>query len=221
MSSSTSRRSSAPALRVLGGLLVVSGLAILGWLAWQTFGTTWQSERVHRDLVDRAERHWARGERPPADAHGEVGAVLRIPAFGEDYAVPVLEGTSDTVLAAGFGHFEHAAGPGERGNYAVAGHRVTHGEPLRDMPSLEPGDQVVVETARWTYTYVLDSAGDALTVDFTDTWVVDPRPVNPDPGGVGPARHPRLLTLTTCAELFHTDDRLVAFGHLESKERRR
>ena len=24
----------------------------------------------------------------------------------------------------------------------------------------------------------------------------------------------RLITLTTCAELFHTDDRMAAFGHL-------
>ena len=29
---------------------------------------------------------------------------------------------------------------------------------------------------------------------------------------------PRLITLTTCAELFHTDDRMVAFGHLVSAE---
>ncbi|WP_297626517.1 hypothetical protein [Nocardioides sp.] len=27
----------------------------------------------------------------------------------------------------------------------------------------------------------------------------------------------RLLTLTTCSELFHADDRLVAFGHLASR----
>jgi sortase A len=30
----------------------------------------------------------------------------------------------------------------------------------------------------------------------------------------------KLLTLTTCAELFHTDDRLVAFAVLESEEKR-
>ena len=30
----------------------------------------------------------------------------------------------------------------------------------------------------------------------------------------------RLITLTTCSELFHTDDRLVAFGHLVDKEPR-
>ena len=29
---------------------------------------------------------------------------------------------------------------------------------------------------------------------------------------------PRLITLTTCAELFHTDDRMIAFGHLVDTE---
>ena len=50
--------------------------------------------------------------------------------------------------------------------------------------------------------------------------MLDPLPVNPD-GGVGPLDgQDRLITLATCAELFHTDDRLVAFGHLLSVEPR-
>ena len=67
------------------------------------------------------------------------------------------------------------------------------------------------------YTYVLDTDPDDLVVTFRDVWVVGEDPVNPG-GGVGPADHPRLITLTTCAELFHTDDRMVAFGHLVSAE---
>jgi sortase A len=33
---------------------------------------------------------------------------------------------------------------------------------------------------------------------------------------VQPAQRPgqRLITLTTCSELFHTDNRMIAFGHL-------
>ncbi len=91
------------------------------------------------------------------------------------------------------------------------------------MPSLEPGDEVVVETGRWVYTYVLDTPGDGLTVPFTSAWVLADLPRNPEAGGVQPpdrAPGQRLITLTTCSELFHTDDRLVAFGHLDSKEPR-
>lgn len=109
------------------------------------------------------------------------------------------------------------AEPGQVDNLVIAGHRITHGEPLRDMPDLEPGDEVLVETADSVYTCVLDTGGDDLTVDVDADWVLTPAPVNPD-GGVQPPTGgepgQRLLTLVTCAELFHTDDRLVAFGHL-------
>jgi sortase A len=37
---------------------------------------------------------------------------------------------------------------------------------------------------------------------------------------VQPAQRPgqRLITLTTCSELFHTDNRMIAFGHLVDTE---
>jgi sortase A len=130
--------------------------------------------------------------------------------------VPVFEGTSDEVLATGFGHFAGSAGAGKVGNYALAAHRITHGEPLRAMPDLQVGDAVVVQTRTETYTYRLTTAGAALVVPFTAGWVTDPLPHNPSPGGVEPAQNEgqRLITLTTCSELFHTDNRMVAFGVL-------
>lgn len=209
----------------IGVLLVATGFALGVYVAWQVWGTNLVSQRTHAALVDDVERAWARERGAGSDApvetdEGRVSAVVRIPRFGADYAVPLLEGTSDDVLAAGFGRFETGAEPGQEGNFAIAAHRVTHGEPLRDMPRLEPGDEVVVETQEWTYTYVLDSGGTDLAVPFTASWVLADVPENPD-GGVQPAQEPgqRLLTLTTCSELFHTDDRLVAFGHLASRER--
>ncbi len=206
----------------VGAVLVLTGLSLGGWVAWQVWGTDVVSQRTHHALVEDAERSWA-GDAPSealATDHGRLTSVVRIPRFGDDYAVPVLEGTTDEVLAAGFGRFTDGAAAGGRGNFALAAHRITHGEPLRAMPELQPGDEVVVETARWTYTYVLDTGGDDLTVPFTAGWVLDDVPRNPD-GGVQPAQEPgrRLLTLTTCSELFHTDGRLVAFGHLASRER--
>ena len=210
-------------LRRLGVLMVLAGLVLGGYVAWQVWGTNWQSERRHTALVDEATKQWSKPDSGAriSTSYGEVSAVVLIPAFGADYAVPLLEGTSDDALAAGFGHFADSARAGGKGNFALAAHRITHGEPLRDMPALEVGDEIVVETARASYTYVLDTAGDALEVPFTAAWVLDELPTNPD-GGVQPAQEDgqRLLTLTTCSELFHTDDRLVAFGHLVETEPR-
>ena len=130
----------------------------------------------------------------------------------------MLEGVTPDVLAKGYGHFEDTADPGEVGNYAIAAHRVTHGEPLRHMPDLRPGDKVVVETVAATFTYVLDTDPNELVIPFTGVWVLDPLPHNPRPGGPEPAQvqGQRLITLTTCSEIFHTDNRMIAFGHLAS-----
>ncbi len=199
---------------------MAAGATLLGYVGWQLYGTTWVSERKHTEAIRELERGWRAGQERVEVDEGTASAILRIPRFGRDHAVPVLAGTSDDVLAAGVGHFTGSAAPGERGNVALAGHRITHGEPFSKMPDLRPGDEVLLETADMVYTYRLDTGGDDLVVPFTETWVVDPRPVNPDPGEPQPARSPRLITLTTCAELFHTDDRLVAFGHLVSAEPR-
>ena len=211
----------------LGIGLLAAGLGLLGYVGWQMYGTNIVSERKQREAVEALERQWA--EQPTAIDRGDDGpraepvrlgtatALIRIPRFGDDYVMPVHEGIADDVLARGYGHFEDAAQAGEKGNYALAAHRVTHGEPLRDMPKLRPGDTVVVETRDTVYTYVLDTNPNDLVVTFHDVWVVAPKPENPQQGGVGPVDDPRLITLTTCAELFHTDNRMIAFGHLVSK----
>jgi sortase A len=207
-------------------LLIVAGLAVLGYVGWQFWGTTWVSHRTQERIVTEVQKDWDKdagttGETGSAHGavevpEGDVTALIRIPRFGDDYVVPVLEGTTDDVLAAGYGHFEDSAEPGRVGNYALAGHRVTHGEPLRHMPDLRPGDRVIIETHRATYTYVLDTNPNDLIVPFTAGWVIDMFPKNPQPGGPQPLQghHQRLITLTTCSELFHTDNRMIAFGHL-------
>ena len=45
----------------------------------------------------------------------------------------------------------------KQGNFAVAGHRNTHGEPFRYINKLKPGDPIVVETQDAYYTYEMAS----------------------------------------------------------------
>jgi len=203
-------------------VLLLAGVVVLGYVGWQFLGTNWVSERRQQEILGDLEEGWSAGEGEVDAAGTTAGAVVRIPRFGDDYEVPLLEGTSDDALAAGIGHLDGTAGPGEQGNFALAAHRITHGEPFADLPALRPGDEVYVDTADRTYTYVVDTAGDALEVSFDAGWVLEPLPDNPDPDGVEPAQEPgqSLITLTTCAELFHTDERLVVFGHLVDSEPR-
>jgi sortase A len=202
-----------------GVALVLAGLVALGYVGWQLWGTTWVSKREQRELTGSLQQQWKTEPgtklQPKYVPKGHASALVRIPRFGRSYVVPVLEGTSTDVLSKGYGHFTNSADPGEVGNYALAAHRVTHGEPLRRMPELRPGDEVVVETVDRTYTYALDTDPRKLVIPFTGVWVLDPLPRNPDDGPQPEQRSgQRLITLTTCSEIFHTDDRMIAFGHL-------
>ncbi|TNM42714.1 class E sortase [Nocardioides albidus] len=199
----------------MGCGLIAAGLAVLGWVAWQFWGTNWQSHQRQDDVRRAITAGWDDGQDVVRTDFGNATAILRIPRFGKDYAVPVLEGSSPGVLASGVGHMANTADAGAAGNYVLAGHRVTHGEPFAELPSLEPGDTVIVETRAATYTYVLDTGGEDLIIPFTETWVLDAAPDNPSGGTEPPAdAGDHLITLLTCSEIFHTDNRSVVFGHL-------
>lgn len=213
-----------------GLVLVLGGVGMLGYVAWQIYGTNIVSKQQQQQIVEDVTEQWATAPETSLDGApggkggrvpiGDAMALIRIPAFGDDYVVPVLEGIGDAELSRGYGHFPETAGPGEKGNFALAAHRITHGEPLRDMPKLRPGDEILVETRDAHYTYVLDTNPNDLVVTFRDVWVVDRLPRNPDGGVEPPLQRPgqALITLTTCSELFHTDNRMIAFGHLVDTE---
>jgi sortase A len=125
--------------------------------------------------------------------------------------VPVLEGTDPSVLAKGVGHYPGTAAAGAVGNFALAGQRITRGKPFAALLTLQPGDQVVVETRDAVHTYVIDEPPRQLTVRRSDGWVLDPVPGRP-----GERATVALITLTTSQDLFRSGDRSVGFGHLQS-----
>lgn len=191
--------------RLVGVLLLVSGVAMLGYVGWQYFGTNVVAKQKQAEIRDVISDDWKNG------VDGDNIGLLRVPRFGDDYEVPIVRGFDDTALASGVGMYEDAALPGELGNFAIAGHRVTHGEPFRDFLKLRKGDEVFVETRTAVFTYVLRDDGDSLTLDFTQGWPLQPVP-DPDLRGEPPTES--MLTMLTCSELFHTDNRNVVFGDL-------
>ena len=217
------RRSRAPLL--VGLCLVLAGLVLLGWVGYQYFGTNVVASRQFDSERDRLRKQWAEPVGPqgtPAGPSatesattipGEAVALLRVPRFGDDYEVPLVQGTDLDTLAKGVGIYDGSVAPGEVGNFAIAGHRVTHGEPFRQLLELRRGDEVVVETREAIFVYVLDLAPSELTVDEHDNWVLAPVPGKPE-------QQPTeaLITLTTCQDLFHSPDRSVGFGHLDRVE---
>lgn len=188
-------------------MFLVVGVGLLGWVGWQYFGTG----VVSNQQMDKAESALRDEWKTPAAVQPSTGkpfVLIRIPKFGADWEKPVVEGVDADDLARGIGHYPQTQLPGQPGNFAIAGHRVTHGSPFRKLLELQKGDQVVVETAEAVYTYELDGSPRDLTVKPTDTWVLDPVP--------GKSQTPThsIITLTTCQDLFHSPDRSVAFGEL-------
>lgn len=196
------------------GLLVV-GLAVLGWIGWEFWGTNIVSRREANQATAQLEQLWSNDHAKPVAPEklpvieGDAFGIVRIPRFGDTWQRPMFVGTSLPVLRKGIGWFDDTAKPGAVGNFALAAHRRTRNEPFRHIYDLRVGDKVIVETRDHVFTYAIDHPASQLTVQDTETWVLDPVPGKPQQK---PTQ--AIITLTTCAELFSAPTRAVAFGHL-------
>lgn len=119
---------------------------------------------------------------------GKAFALMYIPRLrNQVWGIPIVKGIGAQSLARGIGYYPDSAAPGTHGNFAVAGHRATHGEPFRNIDQLRVGDEVIVRTRDAWFTYKLTR--DEL-VRPKDTWVIDPVPRGLKPGP--------LMTIITC-----------------------
>jgi LPXTG-site transpeptidase (sortase) family protein len=138
---------------------------------------------------------------------GEPFGLVYIPRLhSKAWAQPLLHGIDDQQLNAGIGHFPLSAMPGQIGNFAIAGHRATHGEPFAYVDQLEPGDEVIIRTNSGWFVYVLKK--DRI-VKPEDVWVVDPVPGKPS---AAPTQ--ALLTIVTCEPRLGSSSRWIWWGEL-------
>jgi sortase A len=92
----------------------------------------------------------------PPNAHApepvnQIGAIA-VPKLGLSTAL--FEGVTLTTLnRVGVGHWPGTALPSQSGNVVVAGHRVTHSRPFRNIDTLGPGDQVIFTIGNGQHTY--------------------------------------------------------------------
>ncbi|MEU1007891.1 class E sortase [Streptomyces sp. NPDC005890] len=149
-----------------------------------------------------------------APRRSQAYAVLTIPRL--HLRVPVAEGVGKAdVLNKGYvGHYRGTQQPGQAGNFALAGHRNTHGEPFRYLPRLRRGDAVEVETRTATYTYDVDRI--LPRTSALDAGVVRPVPRSLVRPGYGYHEPGHYLTLTTCTPEFTSRYRLVVWARLVS-----
>ncbi|MGW6534233.1 class E sortase [Streptomyces sp. NPDC055011] len=198
---------------VVGELFITLGVVMLLFVAYQLWWTNVLAGQEVDQARERIADTWAKGEtKPDVFAPGEGFAIMYIPKL--DVVVPVAEGIDkakvlDKGMAGhyGSGKLKSAMPSDKQGNFAVAGHRNTHGEPFRYINRLKPGDPIVVETQDAYYTYEMASI--LPQTPPSNIAVIDPIPKGS--GFTGPGRY---ITLTTCTPEFTSTYRMIVWGKL-------
>jgi len=228
-------------VRTVSELCVTVGTVIVLFVVYVLFWTGVRADTVMDDQIDQLQRQWAQdATRPSPGASGasrapaapqasgappesvsppapapytadKPFAIMYIPRLGFTWNKPVLEGTATKTLKKGLAHYANTAQLGQKGNFSVAGHRRTYGDPFKDFPRLRRGDAVVLTDGTSWFTYRIDK-GPYKTVP-SDIEVIDPVPRKS-----GYTREGRYLTLTTCDPEWGHSHRLIVWAHLDSTQ---
>ena len=205
-------------IRAAGEIFLTFGVIGLLFISYLIWGTALRADSAQRQLSNELNQEWRqappRGDAAGASpeqfdvATGQPFAFITIPAFGPHWRFTLIQGTALAQLDLSPGHVPDTQWPGQVGNFAVAGHRVTAGNPFWSLPSLRAGDLVYIQTKLNEFTYRVTGKRWVLP---TDLGVLDPVPVHP-------AQHPsqRLISLITCDPAWTGTHRVIVTGVLIS-----
>ncbi|WP_282087408.1 class E sortase [Streptomyces tendae] len=201
------------ASRAIGEIFITTGVLMLLFVTYQLWWTNVRAHAQANQAASDLQDDWANGKRNPgAFEPGQGFALLHIPKL--DVVVPIAEGiNSKKVLDRGMvGHYAEdglktAMPDAGAGNFGLAGHRNTHGEPFRYINKLEPGDPIVVETQDKYFVYKMASI--LPVTSPSNVSVLDPVPKQS--GFKGPGRY---ITLTTCTPEFTSKYRMIVWGKM-------
>ncbi|MFF2327540.1 MULTISPECIES: class E sortase [unclassified Streptomyces] len=201
------------ASRVVGELFISLGVLMLLFVTYQLWWTNVRADQYAGKETHKIQDDWAKGDRNPGVFEAGQGfAIIHIPEL--DVVAPIAEGISkEKVLDRGMvGHYSEgtlrtAMPSAKQGNFALAGHRNTHGEPFRYINRLRPGDLIVVETQDAYYTY-------EATKTLPQTSPSNVSVIGPVPPGSGFTEPGRYITLTTCTPEFTSTYRLIVWGKM-------
>lgn len=214
----------------LGRVLIVAGLVILGFVAYQLWGTGIESSRGQDELTAGLAESLSLPDDREDSATLDVGAVadqlakvdpvtapamapppegsalgvISIPKIGLERVI--VEGVSKGDLKKGPGHYPGTAMPGQAGNAGIAGHRTTYGAPFNRIDELVPGDKIRVTTPQGEFTYeVIPAPGQT-----DQAWYV----VAPSQVEVLADAGDNRITLTACHPKYSARQRIIVHAVL-------
>lgn len=164
---------------ILGILLIVVGVSLIGITIWMRYDTYRQQQAVldsfknlqfdvpeeekqseeavteENTTNNSSESSSDKKDKKPEKAQLEEGkgiGVLSIPKINLE--IGIIEGVRYEDIKYVVGHFPGSPMPGEKGNFSIAGHRISYfGEAFKDIDKLEKGDKVNVTYNGKEYTY--------------------------------------------------------------------
>lgn len=211
-------------LMLLAGVMCLTyGIGTCGYVWYQVYGSRASSDAQSQDMIKSLQSSWSKGSTTadPAVAalplnnpsnDGTPFATVAIPRFGSSWLQPVVQGTALAELGIGVGHEPGSAMPGQVGNFAVAGHRTTHGRPFNMIADLQAGDKITVTTDTATYVYVV--TGHQI-VSPADVSVF--APVSNHPGAKPTVA---VMTLSSCHPEYSATHRYIVHAKLVSSHNR-
>lgn len=188
--------------RVVGILLILIGIGIIGTVAYKKIVTS----HKQNELLEAFESQLAEGDNNNDEEEVNLDsingytpiAIIEIPSI--KLKQPVVEGITEDVIKYFLGKFPESTMPGEVGNFAVAGHRVSDfTDAFINLYKVKPGDNVIVTTKDGKYTYEVE-----------ESFIVDPDQVE-----VLESADYEKITLITCT--IGSKRRVIVTGKLIEK----
>ena len=209
---------------VLGILLIVAGVSLIGVTIWMKYDTYRQQQAVldsfrnlqfdvpegenkdkealkeedTKENSNKAEKVEVEKDKKPEKAQLEEGkgiGILNIPKINLE--IGIIEGVSYEDIKYVVGHFPGSPMPGEKGNFSIAGHRISYfGQAFKDIDKLEKGDKVKVTYNGKEYTY-----------EVTDMYEVTPNETE----ALNPTKD-ATITIVTCTT--DAKNRVIVKGKL-------
>ncbi len=189
--------------RGIGIILIIVGLALIVSIVYKKIETSKKQKELQNILeqvISEDPEDGSEGKQEISINGYEPVALIEIPSI--NLSQGLVEGITDEILQYYLGHFETSVKPGEKGNFAVAGHRVSdYSEAFVNLYKVEAEDEVIVKANKKEYIYKV-----------TENFIVDPSRVD-----VLDNTDDATITLITCT--VGAKERVVVKGKLvETKD---
>lgn len=192
--------------KITGIILILVGLTIIASIVYKKIETKKKQQELQNILeqVINEEKEELTEEEQEQKLESINGykpiALMEIPSI--NLSQGIVEGISDASLQYYLGHFESSVGPGEKGNFSIAGHRVSdYSEAFVNLYKAEIGDEIIVKANKKEYIYKI-----------TESFIVSPTDIS-----VLENTDNATITLVTCT--VGAKERLIVKGDLiETKD---